>query len=41
MPIFGRLFDLPDGSVATESGQPVLTAQPIADAVAWLRTIQD
>lgn len=41
MPIFGRLFGMPDGSVRSETGQPILTAQPIADVVEWLRSIQD
>ena len=41
MPLFGRLFGMPDGSVASETGQPIITAQPIADVVAYLRTIQD
>lgn len=41
MPVFGALFDFPDGSIASESGQPIVTAQPIADVAAWLESVQD
>lgn len=41
MPIFGAMFDFPDGSIKSETGQPIVTAQPIADVAAWLETIQD
>lgn len=41
MPLFGALFDYPDGSIKSESGQPIVTAQPIADVAAWLESIQD
>lgn len=41
MPVFGALFDFPDGSIKSESGQPIITAQPIADVAAWLEAIQD
>ena len=41
MPIFGAMFDFPDGSLKTETGQPIVTAQPIADVAAWLESIQD
>jgi len=41
MPLFGWLFDFPDGSIASETGQPILTAQPIADVAAWLATVQE
>ncbi len=40
MPLFGRLFEFPDGAIATESGQPIIAAQPIADVAAWLRSVQ-
>ncbi|MDJ1016525.1 MAG: cytochrome c [Paracoccaceae bacterium] len=40
MPVFGRIFDFPDGSIASETGQPIITAQPIADVIAWLATVQ-
>lgn len=40
MPLFGMLFDFPDSSIASETGQPIITAQPIVDIVGWLMTIQ-
>jgi mono/diheme cytochrome c family protein len=40
MPIYGQFFQGRDVALRTESGQPLLTSQPIADLVAWLRTIQ-
>ena len=41
MPLFGQLFAYPDASIAAETGQPIITAQPIADVAAWLKTIQE
>ena len=41
MPLFGQLFAYPEGSIATETGQPIITAEPIADVAAWLMTIQE
>ena len=41
MPVFGALFDYPDGSLKSETGQPIITAQPIADVAAWLESVQD
>jgi mono/diheme cytochrome c family protein len=41
MPVFGRIFDFPDGSIASETGQPIITAQPIADVISWLETVQE
>lgn len=41
MPLFGQLFDMPDTAIPSESGQPILTAQPIADIVTWLEGIQE
>jgi len=40
MPLFGEIFDFPDGAIAAETGQPIITAQSIVDIVAWLQTIQ-
>ena len=40
MPLFGQIFDFPDTAIAAETGQPILTAQPIADIMAWLERIQ-
>lgn len=41
MPLFGQLFEFPDGAISSASGQPIITAQPIADVAAWLATIQE
>lgn len=41
MPLFGELFEYPDGAIASETGQPIVTAQPIADVAAWLAGIQE
>jgi mono/diheme cytochrome c family protein len=41
MPLFGQLFAYPGGSIAAETGQPIITAEPIADVAAWLITIQE
>lgn len=41
MPLFGQLFDFPDSAIASETGQPIITAQPIVDIVAWLMTVQE
>ena len=41
MPLFGELFSFPDSAIASESGQPIVTAQPIVDIVSWLMSIQD
>ena len=40
MPLFGEIFDFPDASIASQSGQPILTSQAIVDIVGWLMTIQ-
>ena len=42
MPIYGAFYEGGrDVALRTEAGQPILTSQPIADLVAWLRTIQE
>ncbi len=40
MPVYGDFFEGRDASLKTDAGQPILTSQPIADLVAWLRSIQ-
>ena len=40
MPLFGHLFEFPDAAIASETGQPIVTAQPIADIAAFLAIIQ-
>ena len=41
MPLFGQLFEFPNAAIASESGQPIVTAQPIADVAAWLASVQE
>ncbi len=41
MPLFGEFFQGFDVALKTESGQPIMTSQPIADLVAYLATIQE
>jgi hypothetical protein len=40
MPVYGDFFEGRDVALKTEAGQPLMTSQPIADLVAWLKTIQ-
>jgi mono/diheme cytochrome c family protein len=40
MPVYGQFFQGRDVALRTDAGQPMLTSQPIADLVAWLRTVQ-
>ena len=40
MPLFGELFSFEDAAMKAETGQPIVTAQPIADLTAWLESIQ-
>lgn len=41
MPVYGSFFEGRGVALRTETGQPLMTSQPIADLVAWLRTVQD
>lgn len=41
MPLFGQFLDMPDSWIASEDGQPIITAAPIADVTAWLATVQE
>lgn len=41
MPIWGEFFQGRDVVLKTDAGQPLMTSQPIADLIAWLRTIQE
>jgi mono/diheme cytochrome c family protein len=41
MPVWGEFFEGRDVALRTDAGQPLMTSQPIADLVAWLRTIQE
>jgi mono/diheme cytochrome c family protein len=40
MPLFGPYFEGEGAALRTPAGQPILTSRPIADLVAWLRSIQ-
>lgn len=40
MPVYGDFFEGRDVGLKTDSGQPIMTSQPIADLVAWLQSIQ-
>jgi len=41
MPLFGELFSFSDAAIPAETGQPIVTAQPIADLAAWLESVQE
>lgn len=40
MPVFGPFFEGNPALLATETGQPILTTEPVADLVRWLETVQ-
>ena len=41
MPVYGPFFEQgPDVALKAQSGQPMLTSEPIADLVAYLQTLQ-
>ncbi len=40
MPVYGSFFEGQDVAIKTPSGQPVLTSQPIADLLKYLRSLQ-
>jgi hypothetical protein len=40
MPVYGNFFRGREVMLRTDAGQPLLTTRPIADLVAWLKTIQ-
>lgn len=41
MPIFGDFFEGYDVALKTETGQPIMTSQPILDLMAWLEGLQE
>lgn len=41
MPVYGGFFEGEDVALRTKSGQPIMTSQPIADLVSYLKTLQD
>ncbi|MEL7257582.1 MAG: c-type cytochrome [Pseudomonadota bacterium] len=40
MPIYGEFFEGVDVILKTDSGQPIITSQPIVDLVEWLKSLQ-
>ncbi|SDC35496.1 cytochrome c [Ruegeria marina] len=40
MPVYGPYFEGRDVAIKTQSGQPMLTSQPIVDLLAYIQTIQ-
>lgn len=40
MPIYGPYFEGRDVAIKTETGQPMLTSQPIVDLLAYIQSIQ-
>ncbi|WP_193746480.1 cytochrome c [Ruegeria sp. ANG-R] len=40
MPVYGPYFEGNDTAIKTPEGQPILTSKPIADLVAYLKTLQ-
>lgn len=41
MPLFGEFFEGFDVALKTETGQPIMTSQPIVDLIAWLEGLQE
>nr|WP_245709701.1 cytochrome c [Ruegeria halocynthiae] len=41
MPVYGPYFEGNDTAIKTPDGQPILTSKPIADLVAFLKTLQE
>lgn len=40
MPVYGDFFEGRDVPVKAETGQPIMTSQPIVDLLAYLQTVQ-
>lgn len=40
MPVYGDFFEGTDVATKSETGQPILTSQPIVDLLAYLQTLQ-
>ena len=41
MPIYGDFFEGTDVATKAETGQPIMTSQPIVDLLAFLKSIQE
>ncbi len=40
MPVYGDFFESKDVTMKTDSGQMIMTSQPVVDLVAYLKTLQ-
>ena len=40
MPIYGDFFEGFDVAVKAETGQPIMTSQPVVDLLAWIAAVQ-
>lgn len=40
MPVYGDFFEGTDAATKAETGQPIMTSQPIVDLLSYLETIQ-
>ena len=40
MPVYGSFFEEQDTSIKTDSGQPIMTSQPVADLMAYIKSLQ-
>ena len=41
MPVYGDFFEGTDVATKAETGQPIMTSQPIVDLLAYLQTLQE
>ncbi|MCE8513929.1 cytochrome c [Ruegeria pomeroyi] len=41
MPVYGPYFEGRDVAIKSETGQPILTSQPIVDLLAYIATLQE
>lgn len=41
MPVYGDFFEGTDAAIKAETGQPIMTSQPIVDLIAYLESIQE
>lgn len=41
MPVYGPYFEGNDTPLKVETGQPIMTSRPIADLVAYLKSVQE
>lgn len=41
MPVYGEFFEGTDAPVKAETGQPIMTSEPVLHLLAWLKTVQE